>query len=200
MLLAAGESSRMGEPKALLPWTDGTPIVAYQVRALAEAGYGPIVVVLGHEPERIRAALPDNTDVSVVVNERFAEGRSSSIIAGVTELAKHRVGAVLIASVDQPRPASLLRALRLERERRHPAIVSPSYRHRAGHPTLFDGSLIADLLHVTEEGEGLRQVMREHAGQRAFVNVEDPLVVTNLNTREDYEAALAMAMDSQATR
>ena len=176
-----------------MPWVDGSPILAYQVRALHEAGYAPIIVVVGHEPGRLRAALPADIEVEVVVNDRYQEGRSTSIVAGVTAMAEHRVGAVLIASVDQPRPASLLRQLVALRNREHPAIVTPSYQRRAGHPTLFDGSLVADLMHVTEEGEGLREVVHRHADHRAFLNVDDPLVLTNLNTAEDYEAALAMA-------
>lgn len=185
----------MGGPKALLPWVDGTPIVEYQIRALHEAGYAPIVLVLGYEPDRIRAALPKDVRVSIIVNERYQDGRSSSIVAGVRELADLRVGAVLIASVDQPRPASMLRELRAERDRSHAAVISPSFRHHAGHPTLFDGSLVADLLQVTEESEGLRQVVNAHADSRAFVVIEDPLVLTNLNTRRDYETALEMARD-----
>jgi molybdenum cofactor cytidylyltransferase len=193
VLLAGGESSRMGELKALLPWVDGSPIIAYQVRALSEAGYAPIVVVLGHEADRVRAALPPEIEVTIVVNERYKEGRSSSIVAGVDALRGLRIGAVLIASVDQPRPAWMLRELRFARERQPAAVLTPSYRHRAGHPTLFEGSLVADLLRVTEEGQGLREVVKRHAGSRAFVDIDDPLVLTNLNTREDYEAALETA-------
>jgi molybdenum cofactor cytidylyltransferase len=183
----------MGEPKALLPWVDGPPIVEYQVRALSEAGYAPIIVVLGHEPDRTRAALPDDVDVTVVLNERYQEGRSSSIIAGVSELQSHRVGGVLIASVDQPRPASILRAVLTFWEQHPAAILTPSYRHRAGHPSIFDGSLIADLLQITEARQGLRDFVRNHTAARAFVDIDDPIVLTNLNTPEDYEAALAQA-------
>jgi CTP:molybdopterin cytidylyltransferase MocA len=183
----------MGEPKALLPWIDGTPIVTYQVRALSEAGYGPIVVVLGHEPDLIRAALPEDVGVIVVVNDRYQDGRSSSIITGVGALGSERVGGVLIASVDQPRSASILRTMLTTWEQHPAAILTPSYRHRAGHPSLFDASLIADLLQVTEERQGLRDVIRTHAASRAFVDIDDPIVLTNLNTPEDYQSALSLA-------
>ena len=193
VLLAAGESSRMGESKALLPWVDGEPLIAYGERMLHEAGFAPIVVVLGHEPHRVAEALPDELELTVVVNERWERGRSESIMTGVLQVATPETDAVLVASIDQPRSAALLRALREAWERDHPHIVTPSLDGRAGHPSLFDGELIAELLQVTEETEGLRQVMRNFADGRIFVSVDDPLTLTNLNTREEYEAALALA-------
>ena len=192
-MLAGGESSRMGEPKALLPWVDGAPLIAYQINALALAGYAPIVVVLGHAPDALRAAIPPGVDISVVVNERYQDGRSTSIVAGLGPLPVTRTEAVLIASVDQPRSVDLLLALREAWERKRPPIAVPSLNHRVGHPPLFSAALLPELLGVTEEREGLRQVMQAHAGERLFVEVDDPLTLTNLNTPEDYEAALKVA-------
>lgn len=183
----------MGEPKALLPWVDGAPLIAYQINALALAGYAPIVVVLGHAPDALRAAIPAGVDISVVVNERYQDGRSTSIVAGLGPLPVTRTEAVLITSVDQPRSVDLLLALREAWERERPPIAVPSLNHRVGHPPLFSAALLPELLGVTEEREGLRQVMQAHAEERLFVEVDDPLTLTNLNTPEDYEAALKVA-------
>ena len=193
VLLAGGESSRMGEAKALLSWVNGEPIVAYQVHSLHAAGYAPIVVVLGHEPEAIATAIPSDIGAILVINPRYQLGRSSSIVAGVQAIAAPPPDAVLIISVDQPRSTDMLRALRDGWAREKPAIAVPSLDHRVGHPPLFDGALVPELLHVTEEQQGLRQIMQAHADDRIFVNVVDPLTLTNLNTREDYEAALKLA-------
>jgi CTP:molybdopterin cytidylyltransferase MocA len=160
---------------------------------LDEAGYAPIVVVLGHAPDAIRDAIPSDVDVSVVVNERYQDGRSSSIVAGVGAVAAARADAVLIGSVDQPRSVGMLRTLREGWERERPLIAVPSLDHRVGHPPVFGAGVIDELLAVTEEREGLREVMQAHGDQRLFVDVDDPLALTNLNTREDYEAALGVA-------
>lgn len=183
----------MGESKALLPWVDGAPLIAYQINALTLAGYTPIVVVLGHAPDALRAAIPPGVDISIVVNERYRDGRSTSIVAGLGPLSVTRTEAVLVASVDQPRSVNLLLALREAWERERPPIAVPSLNHRVGHPPLFSATLLPELLGVTEEQEGLRQVMQAHAGERLFVEVDDPLTLTNLNTPGDYEAALKVA-------
>ncbi len=192
VLLAAGESTRMREPKALLPW-GGQPLIAHHVSALHEAGYGPLVVVLGHGAERVAEALPGHITLEVAVNARYEQGRTTSIVLGVLRLIEAAVDGVVIASVDQPRSAEMLRTLREAFERERPQIAVPSLGGRPGHPPLFSGALLPELLKVSEETEGLRQVMRDVGEGRLLVPVDDPLTLTNLNPHEEYEAALKLA-------
>ena len=192
VLLAAGESTRMGGPKALLPWM-GQPLIAHHVTALHEAGFGPLVVVLGHDAERIASAVPRHVAVDAVVNLAYEQGRTTSIVAGVARLREADVDGLLIASVDQPRSAGMLRTLREAFERERPQIAVPSLGGRPGHPPLFAGGLLPELLGVSEETEGLRQVMRDFHDGRLLVPVDDPLTLTNLNTHEEYEEALKLA-------
>jgi molybdenum cofactor cytidylyltransferase len=195
VLLAAGESSRMGESKALLPWKARPTLIEYQVRALDQAGYAPIIVVLGHDAVNVQIALPDDVETSVIFNQYFTQGRTSSIIAGVLPLAgisTGGVGAVLLTNVDQPRTVPMLRALREAWEEQHPPIIVPTLDGKPGHPSLFDAALIPELAQLTEKSEGLRKVMSNHYEERVLVPVSDPLTLTNLNTREDYEKALKL--------
>ena len=193
VLLAAGESTRMQQPKALLPWLRDEPLISYQVHALDNAGYGPIIVVLGHNPYQVNDALPDDVYSTAIVNDRYKMGRSTSIVTGVLRVATPDTDGLLIISVDQPRSVTMLRTLREAWEQNQPYVAIPSLEGKSGHPPLFSGGLIPELLQVTEEEEGLRQVMRNFADERLFVTVDDPLTLTNLNTPEDYEAALAVA-------
>ncbi len=192
VLLAAGESTRMQEMKALLPWTSGRSLLAHQARALTEAGYDPLVVVLGHLAERLREELRGAPHARVVENPRYREGRTTSIVAGLRALPPD-VGGVLIVSVDQPRSDALLASLRGAWLAKRPSIATPSLDGRAGHPPLFAVRLLPELLAVTEEREGLREVVARHREDRLLVPTDDPLTLTNLNTRDDYEAALRAA-------
>ncbi len=204
IILAAGESSRMGEPKALLPWPSPagpTTLLRHAVDSAADAGYAPIVVVLGHDADRLRGAvsarpeaLEARADVRIVVNERYREGRATSIVAGVQDLDRELAG-VLVGSVDQPRSVAMLRSLREEWlvTSPRPMVAAPAYDGRAGHPALFDASLISELLSISEERQGLREVVARHRAARLLVATGDPLCLTNVNTPEDYERALALA-------
>lgn len=195
LVLAAGESTRMGETKALLPWLRGLPLAGWAIASLHDAGFAPIVVVLGHEATRVRAALPDPPDVIYAVNASYAAGRATSVVAGVRALVSDAAGAtaagVLIASVDQPRSTALLRALRVTWSGSHPlaSFAVPTYGGNAGHPPLFSVALASELLAVTEANEGLREVVTRHRAARLLVPTDDPLALVNINTPEDYAAA-----------
>ncbi len=190
IILAAGESTRMGRPKPLLPWGDDT-LVEWQVEQLVAAGATEVVVVLGYEADAIGRRLAD-APARCVVNAAYREGRASSLRCGAAALTAPVVEAVLILGVDQPRPAWLTRLL-IERWRLPggAAVVQPRLGEHKSHPVLVNGPLLAELAAVREEDLGLRAVLERHAGETAIVAVERPELDVDLNTPADYEAALA---------
>ena len=176
----------MGRLKQLLPW-GGTTLVAWQAGQLREAGAEDVVVVLGHEAEQLRTAVPP--EARVVVNAAYQEGRATSLRAGAKAL-PDGVEAVLILSVDQPRPAWLSRAL-IERWRaERPLVMSPRFAGRYGHPILLDGSLLPELREVSDETLGLRALIDRHVERARSVAISNRRVDVDLNTPADYEAAL----------
>jgi molybdenum cofactor cytidylyltransferase len=186
ILLAAGESTRMGRLKQLLPW-DGAPLLAWQVAQLREAGAEDVVVVLGHAAEEIRPAVPSGA--TIAVNEAYTQGRATSLRCGA-EATPDGAEAVLILSVDQPRPAWLSRRL-IERWRQtHALIVSPRFTQGYGHPILLDGSLLPELRLVNDETLGLRAVIDRHVAQAESLPIANDTLHVDLNTPSDYEAAL----------
>lgn len=197
ILLAAGESARMTQAKQLLPW-HGRPLLQYQIEQLqALPEVAEIVVVLGQDAEGLRPLVPEGAGpptVTVTVNVAYREGKSTSIQAGLRALSG--LGeAILILAVDQPRPTSILRALVLAHLTNGPPwrITVPAYEGRRGHPPVFAASLVQELLATSEEREGLREVMLHHRGEVLDVPMDTPLVLTNLNTEDDYQKALALA-------
>lgn len=186
ILLAAGRSERMGQPKALLPW-DGRPLIAYQIAELAAAGCRPVVVVLGHEADAI-VPFVVHPAAEVVVNPRYDEGRASSQRAGA-QAVPYDADAVVILNVDQPRPREVLVRLLVEHEAGPALVTQPEYRGKRGHPVVLSAALLPELRQVTEESLGLRAVLRAHAAQTRLVSFDDPVVTMDLNTPDDVRVA-----------
>ena len=188
ILLAAGESSRMGQPKPLLPWGD-LPLVQYQVASLAEAGASPIIVVLGPNPADIAPYVRGSDTLQTIINPRYPEGKTTSIRLGVSQV-RDDVDGILLLAVDQPRPADLVRRVIEEHLRSRPLITHPTYNGRGGHPIIFAGSLKQELLAITEEQQGIRELVGRHLESIQRVAVDSPIARVDLNTLEDYEKAL----------
>ena len=187
ILLAAGESTRMGEPKALLPWR-GTTLIEYQVRQLSEAGIEEIVVVMGHAADEIREKVPEIA--RVVVNLHYEEGRATSLRAGAGALPDN-AHPIVVLNIDQPRPAELLRSLLAAHEAGASPISRPAFEGQHGHPPVLDGLLLDELRAVEEASLGLRGVMTAHANEVADIDLRDDCVLVSFNTPEEYAGALA---------
>ena len=112
VLLAAGESTRMGKPKALLPW-QGSSLIQKQIEMLDQAGYAPIILVLGHDKELILGEINTTTNLLIVENLQYRQGRSTSVIEGLKQVPSDSPG-ILILNVDQPRSLAILRSLRVD--------------------------------------------------------------------------------------
>ena len=188
VVLAAGESSRLGAFKPLLPWPaeeSAETLVAYQVRQLRAAGLGPVVVVTGYRADEVATAAIE-AGALVVHNPQYQSGKASSVRTGVA--ATPEGVPLLIVGVDQPRPArifqQLVAALLEGRD-----LVIPTYRGRRGHPPLFAARLRAELAAVQEESFGLRAVVQRHADAATYVETESPLALVNLNTPEELASA-----------
>ena len=187
ILLAAGESTRMGRPKPLLPW-DMRMLVEWQIEELRAAGAGRVIVVLGSYAEEVEPFVR-RAGGEPVLNASYQTGRASSLRAGAGAI--EAAAAVLILNVDQPRPAWVSRRLIARWEETAAKLVVPGFEGRRGHPVLADGSLIADLREVDDKSLGLRAVLDRYRAETELVPVQNSVVIVDLNTPEDYVAALA---------
>ena len=183
LIVAAGASSRMGSPKALLPW-GGTTLLAHALVQARLANVGDIVVVLGPATRDLQLS-----GCRVAFNPEPETGRSASLRLGGAELPTD-LDAILVQSVDQPTTHDVLEALFGAIP---PAqIAIPTYDGRRGHPICLSGALLSELRAVTEEEQGLRSVVRRHTTTEVPVTTES--VIWNLNDPAAYAAAVA-AMD-----
>ena len=192
ILLAAGESRRMGELKALLPW-QGQTLVSHQVAALADAGVDRIVVVLGHRHEELRAEIEGKPGVEWALNPEYLQGKTTSIKAGLKALAGRSPEALLLLNVDQPRSSETVNYLLRQHRSSGPLITIPTFNGKGGHPVVFDGALLDELSNIAEETQGIREVVRRHQEGTLRLEMETGEVLWDLNTPEQYKAALEQA-------
>jgi len=186
IVLAAGRASRMGKLKQLLP-IDGQPMVRRVAETVCAAELAQVVVVVGAQAEAVTEAL-SGLLVDIVINETWAEGMSTSLQAGIDAL-NADVQAALVVLADQPALApSLLKTLVDRYHTTGAPIVIPFYQNRRGNPVLFDRSLFAKLLAV-EGDRGGRVLFKRYQDQVERVDVDDPAVILDVDTRQDYEKA-----------
>ena len=167
VVLAAGRSARMGENKLLLR-VDGEPLVRRAVRIAAEAGLEPVLVVVGHEADRIGEALA-GLRCTIVPNPRHALGQSTSLEAGIAAVPAD-AGAAVVLLADMPRvDAAAVRALAERGRATGAALVTSRYGDTTAPPVLYARSIFPELRGGEGEGRG-REVLRRHAGEVAFVD------------------------------
>lgn len=193
LLLAAGESRRMGQLKALLPW-QRTTLLSYQLNALYDAGVVRLMVVLGHRAAELQEVLQSEKasfpGLDWVVNPDYRQGKTTSIKAGLQALSPHNPQTILILNVDQPRRPETLGYLLRQHRAAAALITIPAYRGKGGHPVILDAALMDDLRGITEETQGLQAIMQRHKGFIHRAEVDTPEALWDLNTPEQYHAAL----------
>ena len=191
VVLAAGASERMGRSKALLDFR-GLPFVVRILEALEALDMKPRLVVLGPDAPRIRPSLATHECV-IVEQPDVAAGEIGSLRAALATLEPLRPSAILAWPVDIPhvRVATIERLLERYRLASTPAAapaVVPSFAGRRGHPVLWDRTVFAELSEsAAATRHGARAVLLAHESELATVPVDDPAVIDDLNTPEDYE-------------
>ena len=186
LLMAAGESTRMGRTKALLPWR-GVTLVEYQIECLARAGAEEVIVVLGHDADSV-APYVTGTGARYTVNLRYRQGKTTSIKAGLEAMGPAARGVMLLA-VDQPRTVEIISRVVLSHRESGALITSPRYRGHGGHPLVFSSPLRDELGGIEEETQGIREVFDRHRHQVNEMEFDDPVIRLDLNTIEEYEEA-----------
>ncbi|MEM1611610.1 MAG: nucleotidyltransferase family protein [Sulfolobales archaeon] len=190
VILAAGESKRMGFPKQLIE-VCGEKIIRIVIRKALDMGFGDIVVVLGHMARDIARYIDDMTGVKIIVNPRYREGMSTSLIEGVKNLRKD-IEAFMVILGDQPFISKETMRKIIESYygvEEKPLMVIPTYRGLRGNPVLISSRIITDIMEL--KGDiGARALMEKYRAYIYYVETQDPGVVLDIDTKEDLERAL----------
>lgn len=182
IVLAAGESSRYGAPKQLLDWK-GEPFVRVSAKRALEAGLSPVIVVTGAYAEQVESAVND-LGVKTVRNNKWKDGQSASVKAGISSIQADQAGAAIFLLADQPQiTASVLQALIEKHAEGLASIIAPMVMDRRANPVLFDRRTFPDLL--TLEGDaGGRAVFHKHRVE--YLPWHDDRLLFDVDTPEQY--------------
>jgi molybdenum cofactor cytidylyltransferase len=182
IILAAGESRRMGYPKPLLKVGDRTFIEQIALTMLAVVPR--LVIVLGAHRDRVRGAIPHDARITIVENPNYARGQLSSLKVGLNEIQPHAAGA-LVHLGDHPMVrAETFQAIVDSYNETGKSIVIARHDGHRGHPVVFDRELFAELQSCPEE-EGARHVVNADASRVAYVDADDPGINLDLDTPSD---------------
>ncbi|HEV2169749.1 MAG TPA: nucleotidyltransferase family protein [Candidatus Binatus sp.] len=186
ILLAAGESRRMGFPKPLLTIA-GETFIARLSRSMLEV-VSRLVIVLGAHADRIRPAVPNDARIAVVVNQSWQSGQLSSLKTGLRAI-NQKSKAVLVHLIDHPTvTAETFRKLAdVYCSGEHKIVIARSGARR-GHPVIFAREVFAEL-NAAPEDQGARVVVNADPSRVVYVDVDDPGVTLDLDTPEDLDRA-----------
>jgi molybdenum cofactor cytidylyltransferase len=184
IILAAGQSKRMGQPKMLLPWGRST-VIEHVITTFLTAGIEDVTVVTGGAREQVENPIRQYP-VRKVHNNDYATGEMLSSLQCALRVMPDSAQAVLIGLGDQPQVQE--NSLRLICEAYRDSqfrLIVPSFQMRRGHPWLVARPLWKEIL-ALKPPESLRDFLNRHARDIHYVRMETPSILADLDTPEDY--------------
>ncbi|MBI1280266.1 MAG: putative selenium-dependent hydroxylase accessory protein YqeC [Anaerolineaceae bacterium] len=192
VVLAAGMSRRMGQPKVLLPWGGRRTILEHIIEQLSLARVPNIKVVTGHRAGEVRQ-VASRAGADVIHNDKYTTGEMlSSLKAGLRTMPEY-ISAALVVLGDQPRiQPKVISQVMMSYAEGTGDIVAPSYQMRRGHPILIDRRYWPEILDLPDDGSP-REVIDRHKNRIAYVNVDTDSVLRDVDTPEDYRQERRLA-------
>jgi len=186
IILAAGESRRMGYPKPLLQI--GARTFIEQIAETMLAIVPRLVIVIGANRDRVRAAIPRDARITIAENRDYSRGQLSSLKVGLGVSQADSAGAMVHLGDHPMVRVETFRAIVNSYNRTGKPIVIARHDGRRGHPVIFDRALFAEILSAPEK-EGARFVVNADASRVAYVDLDDPGINLDLDTQAELARA-----------
>jgi molybdenum cofactor cytidylyltransferase len=185
VILSAGESSRMGRPKALLP-IDGETFIERIVGALKESAVGKVMVILGHNAAEMKRRI-EHLPVEILENANYRLGQLSSLQVAVQRLeGEADCDGMLVHLVDHPYIAAQLVDAMIDKFfATGKLIIVPRYHGKRGHPVIFSRKLFQELLAAPMD-QGAKAVVNAHRGDTLEIDTTDEGITVDIDTPELY--------------
>jgi molybdenum cofactor cytidylyltransferase len=184
IVLAAGASRRMGEPKPLLE-VDGVSFLEHAIKQLRQAGCRYVLAVVNGGDDWI-TRLADANGAGIVINDDAQSEQIDSLRLGIANL-PDGYDAVAVLPVDFPRvQQQTVNALLAAYAQQPSAVLNPAHQGRLGHPVIFSRDVVAELLRP-DLPDGARTVIEQHAADARTIDVADPGVLIDIDTPSDFQ-------------
>jgi molybdenum cofactor cytidylyltransferase len=185
VILSAGESSRMGRPKALLP-IEGQNFIERIVGALTQSQADRLVVVLGHNADVMRRQI-EHLPIDIVINTEYKNGQLSSLQTAIRHIERdNRCDGMLVHLVDHPYIDRRLVDLMIQRfYETKKLIVVPRHQGKRGHPVIFSRELFGELLNAPVD-QGAKVVVNAHRQETLEIEWQDEGITLDIDTPELY--------------
>lgn len=185
VILAAGKSTRMKENKLLLK-LDGETLIERVVKTAKGSSADEVIVVLGHEAEKVREQLV-KLDCKVVVNENYMRGQSESVKVGLAAVLSSAEAVMILPADVALIDAESINSVIDEHRKSKSQIVIASHKHQSGHPILLDRALFQEVSQIDESALGLKAVINRHRSEVEYVEVGTENVLIDIDTREEFD-------------
>lgn len=186
ILLAAGQSSRMGFPKGLLEWK-GMPLLPYQIQQIQRSIIDQLIVVLGDHYDVYYPLITLEGPLDKMVhNEQWKEGKSTSIRKGLAHI-HESAQAILFINIDQPISHIIIKKLIGSFLEHGKGIYIPVHQSKRGHPILISSEYKHELMKIKEETQGLKHILQNHSADVYPIEVDEPSILYNFNSLSDYQ-------------
>jgi molybdenum cofactor cytidylyltransferase len=185
VVLSAGESSRMGRPKALLP-IEGQKFIERIIRVIGQSRVGRTIVVLGHHADELRGQI-EHLPIQMVLNPDYQKGQLSSLQAAIRHIKNDdRCDGMLVHLVDHPFiDVALVDVLIQGFYEAKKLIVVPRYKGKRGHPVIFSRDLFEELLNAPID-QGAKAVVNAHREETLEIEWQDQGITLDIDTPELY--------------
>ncbi len=185
IVLAAGMSTRMGRDNKMLYQVEGIPMIEHVMEALLPTHFDEIIVVLGHEAQLVRTAIPVHEKVRCITNARYPLGMSTSIKQGVDHLDKNSTHCAIILG-DMPFIKTSHFDLLIQKviEAGHNfGITVPTYKGKQGHPIFFTADLFEALKSLPDSDKGAKSILKSHHDQIQFVSFDHDCILQDIDRK-----------------
>ena len=183
ILLAAGQSKRMGDENKLVKNFQGIPLIKHSVRNILASFIGELIIVLGHQKEIIEKLIDKNKKIKFVFNQDFESGMATSIKTGLNHLSE-KTEAFFICLGDMPMVNKDIFNL-LIKSKNNREIIVPTYKNKQGNPILFSKSMKKKIM--TIEGDaGAKKILEIHKDKLLNVEINDQGITKDFNTKDNF--------------